>query len=170
MFEQAQLMEEKLILAKMAKFNISQDALDIVEVIGPRKFITLTETGEIVKVFWRQYLDWFETCPDSANDCLVGWYGRDECESDDKAWKNTCGRVIEVLSLVLLAETEAEWYAKAPKELKFIMDKALNNSDVLRKNPLVVNAIANYLAEAAEVAYYAELVSDLLSNGALTLE
>lgn len=170
MFEQAQLMEEELILAKMARFNISQDALDVVKNIGARRFIDFAETGEIFKGFiGRQYLDWFETCPDSANDCLADWYGRDECESDDKAWKNTCGKVIEVLSLVLLAETEPEWYAKAPKELKYILDKALDNSDVLRENPLVVDAIANYLKEAAEVAYYAELISEPLSDESLTL-
>lgn len=170
MFEQAQYIEDRLIIAEMAKFNISQDALDIVEVIGPRRFITLTETGEIVKVFWRQYLEWFNTCPNSVNDILIEECGRQECESDDETWKNTCGKVIDILSLVLIVEKIPEWYEGAPKELKFILDKALDNPEFLLQNPTAMDAIANYLAEAAEVAYYAELVSSLLSNEALTLE
>lgn len=170
MFKQAQYEGRSKILSKMAQFKISQDALDVVEAIGTRRFIALVKSGEIFKGFiGQQYLDWFETCPDSVNDFLADWYGRDEGESDDKAWKRTCGKVVDVLSLVLMVETEPEWYEKASKELKTVIDKALDDPDVRRSNPLAAKAIANYLAEAAEVAYFAGLVPEPLPGESLTL-
>ena len=158
MFKQAEYEGESIILKKMVKFTISQDTLDIIQKIGPSKFIRLARTGKVYDYFIKGYVNWFKTCPDTVREFLYEVFGRDESEMDDDTWIDIVCRIILLTDLADFLEEETLWIEEAPENLRYILGKALGDPDVVEENPLVTDAIINYLAEGFKVAIWANLV------------
>ncbi len=160
MFEQAEYSGRSEILQKMASFTISQDALDIVQKIGPSKFIKLAKNGKIYlfNVFIRQYAKWFLECPESVKRKAFSIFNKDELEIDEETCLTAISNIISMIDIEDYIENEFLWYEIAPEIFKYIMKKALDDPDIMQKNPLVIDAIENYLGEAYEVAEAAELL------------
>lgn len=158
MFKTATYQGKSVILTKMVQFKISQDTLDIVQKIGPSKFIKLAKANTLIDTVLAEYAEWFITCPDSVKDILCNMFNRQFYEVNDEMWLVAVCMHIAVSDFEMMINTAPEWYNYAPKNFIFIIEKALSDGDVLDFNPSVAEAVANYLGEAVDVAKYAALI------------
>ena len=158
MFKQANYDGNNIILKKMASFSISQDTLDIVQKIGPSKFIRLAKTGAIFDTFTQEYIDWLKTCPDSIREALCRIFDDGEFGMDNSTWFDLVCRIVSLSDLADFIDEEPLWCDSAPERIIYIIGKALDDPDVVEKNPLVTDVIINYLKEGFRVAIWAGLV------------
>lgn len=158
MFKQAEYNGRSKILRKMREFTFSQDGLDVVRKIGPSKFIRLAKSGKVITMVHEQYKRWFVRCPESVREIVHEMFSNLEPEANEKAWLAKCCLYINLLDLKNLIDVEPEWYEKAPKVFKFIMDKAFEDQGLKAQNTFVDAVYADYLIEAVKVAEWADLL------------
>ncbi len=144
-------------LQSMASFNISQDALDVVEKMGSERFIILARRGDIVDKLATQFVGWVMDCPELARDYLFKNIPHAEI-GDETIQLNGIAlnmRINDMEGLIVLA---SQWYNQAPMMIHFIIEKALADTDVRNENPFIIGVIENYIKEAVDVARYAEII------------
>lgn len=157
MFMQASYDGSNEILLKMANFNFSQDAFDIVKRMGANRFIQLAKTGKLKGKLAALYAGWIMDCPQRIKERIlediVNAYNN---EAD--VWLNICAFDIRVNELICYIELAPKWFDQASMMIRFIIEKAMADHDVIDADMLVVDVINNYIDEAIEVAKYAELL------------
>ena len=141
-------------LKTLARYGISQDAFDIIEYIGMRKFLRLANKGKIYRVISDQFLDFLERSPDYIIGALYEEYGAKLEDDDEIHHLHRFMIVMRFEFFCLLVQFYPEWYATAPKYFKFIMDKAMADVDE-HIGHLVIEAYSKYLRDGIQFCRYA---------------
>jgi len=149
------------ILASLAETSVSQEALDIVQVIGPKRFCTLEKKGELRPRIKNQYLEWIINAPESVMDDLkTEW----EDQTDEEFDMEYIAERIDYEFIRKLVDQEPDWLKEAPRMLRSVMAiifrddrKVLKHSRddffILRPGTML-EAFDDYFEEAIEYLGY----------------
>lgn len=141
-------------LKTLARYDISQDAFDIIEYIGMRKFLRLANKGRIYRVISDQFLNFLEKSPDYIIEALYKEYGKNLEDDDYNHHLHRFKIAMRFEYFCLLVGLYPEWYDKAPKYFKFIMDKAMADANE-HVGHLVIQAYSKYLRDGIQFCRHA---------------